>query len=249
MAQGNPLFNEKAYQKTLAGQYIRVGEQMTLQGTINKTCFLLLLCVVGGIIGFNHAAQIAGLAWPISLVAFVIAMIIIFKKTSAPLLSPFYSFGEGLVLGLISAAYQAEYSGIVGQAITITLLVFGIMLFIYRTGIIKVNKTFIIGVTAATGAIALFYLISLGLMLFGINVPYFSSNSGWAIAINAFICIVAAMNFLIDFKFIDHLTSEVLAPKYMEWYAGFSLMVTLIWLYLEILRLLGRSRSRQNLVE
>ncbi len=244
MSQGNPLFNEAAYQKTLEQQRVRVGEEMTLQGTINKTCFLLLLCVVGGIIGFNHAAQIAGLAWPISLVAFVIAMIIIFKKTSAPLLSPFYSFGEGLVLGLISAAYQAQYSGIVGQAITITLLVFGIMLFIYRTGIIKVNKTFIIGVTAATGAIALFYLGSLVLSLFGVNVAYFTSTSGWAIAINVFICIVAAMNFLIDFAFIDHLTSQVSAPKYMEWYAAFSLMVTLVWLYMEILRLLGRSRNR-----
>ena len=244
MAQGNPLFNEKAYQKTLAGQYIRVGEQMTLQGTINKSFFLLFLCVIGGFISWNRYEALAVYAWPIAIVTMIIGFIVIFSKKTAPLLAPVYAFGEGIVLGVISAAYNVVYQGIVAQAVLITLLVFGLMLFIYRTGIIKVNRTFMIGVTAATGAIALFYLISLGLMLFGINVPYFSSNSGWAIAINAFICIVAAMNFLIDFKFIDHLTSEVLAPKYMEWYAGFSLMVTLIWLYLEILRLLGRSRSR-----
>ena len=244
MAQGNPLFNERAYEQALAQQRVLVGQEMTLQGTINKTFFLLLLCVIGGILGFNHAAAMTPFMWPLAIGAFIVAMIVIFKKTSAALLAPVYSFAEGLLLGVISAAYQAESAGIVGQAIAITFLVFGIMLFIYRTGIIKVNRTFIIGVTAATGAIALFYLISLGLMFFGIQVPYFTSNSGWAIAINVFICIVAAMNFLIDFKFIDQLTSEVLAPKYMEWYAGFSLMVTLVWLYIEILRLLGRSRSR-----
>ncbi|MBO7238223.1 MAG: Bax inhibitor-1/YccA family protein [Elusimicrobiaceae bacterium] len=244
MAQGNPLFNERAYEQALQQQRVRVGEEMTLQGTINKTCFLLLLCVVGGFLGFNHAAAMAPFMWPIVIGAFVVAMIVIFKKTAAPLLAPVYALAEGLALGVISAAYQAQSAGIVGQAIAITLLVFGVMLFIYRTGIIKVNRTFITGVVAATGGIALFYLISLVLMLFGVNVAYFSSNSGWAIAINVFICIVAAMNFLIDFEFINQLTSQLSAPKYMEWYAGFSLMVTLVWLYLEILRLLGRSRSR-----
>ena len=244
MAQGNPLFNERAYEQALQQQRVRVGEEMTLQGTINKTCFLLLLCVVGGFLGFNHAAAMAPFMWPIVIGAFVVAMIVIFKKTAAPLLAPVYALAEGLALGVISAAYQAQSAGIVGQAIAITLLVFGVMLFIYRTGIIKVNRTFITGVVAATGGIALFYLISLVLMLFGVNVAYFSSNSGWAIAINVFICIVAAMNFLIDFEFINQLTSQLSAPKYLEWYAGFSLMVTLVWLYLEILRLLGRSRSR-----
>lgn len=240
----NPLFNEKAYQQSVPQRGIRVGEQMTLQGTINKTFFLLLLCVVGGIVAFNHYSSAATWAWPISIAAFIVAMIIIFKKTTAPLLAPVYALGEGVVLGVISAAYNAQYQGIVAQAVLITLLVLGVMLFIYRTGIIKVNRTFIIGVTAATGAIALFYLISLVLMLFGVHIAYFTSNSGLAIAINTIICIIAAMNLLIDFKFIDQLTSEVLAPRYMEWYAAFSLMVTLVWLYLEILRLLGRGRSR-----
>lgn len=244
MSQGNPLFNEKAYQRTLQEQRVRVGEEMTLQGTINKTCFLLLLCMVGGFIAWNHYTALSTYAWPIAIAALIIGFVIIFKKTTAPLLAPVYAFGEGLLLGTISAAYNAAYQGIVAQAVLITFLVMGLMLFIYRTGIIKVNHTFRIGVAAATGAIALFYLISLGLMFFGVNVAYFSSNSGWAIAINVFICIVAAMNFLVDFDFINQLTGQVSAPKYMEWYAGFSLLVTLVWLYIEILRLLGRSRSR-----
>lgn len=244
MAQGNPLFNEAAYQKTLQEQRVRIGEEMTLQGTINKTCFLLLLCVMGGILGFNHAATIGGLLTPCILIAFIVTMVVIFKKSTAPLLAPVYSFLEGIALGIISAFYQAQYAGIVGQAVVITLLVFGTMLFLYKTGIIKVNRTFILGVTAATGAIALFYLVSLGLMFFGINVPYFTSNSGLSIAINVFICIIAALNFGIDFEFINQMTSRPDIPKYMEWYAGFSLMVTLVWLYIEILRLLGRSRSR-----
>ena len=243
MAQGNPLFNEKAFQQTL-DQRVRVGEEMTLQGTINKTFFLLFLCVAGGMITWNHYAAVAGYALLISLIAFVIACVICFKKTAAPVLAPIYAIGQGVALGAVSAAYNTQYQGIVAQAVLITLLVFGVMLFIYRTGIIKVNRTFIIGVAAATGGIALFYLISIVLMMFGVPVAYFTSNSGWAIAINVFICIVAAMNFLVDFKFIDQLTSQVIAPKYMEWYAGFSLLVTLIWLYIEILRLLGRSRSR-----
>lgn len=243
MAQGNPLFNEQAYQRALESR-VRVGEEMTLQGTLNKTCFLLLLCMVGGLLGFHHYTQLAGWLMPLVLGAFIVAMVIIFKKTSAPLLAPVYALAEGLVLGIISAAYNVQYQGIVGQAIGITLLVFAVMLFIYRTGIIRVNRTFIIGITAATGAIALFYIISLVLMLFHVQVAYFTSNSGLAIAINVIICLVAAFNFLIDFKFIDQLTSEMTAPKYMEWYAGFSLMVTLVWLYIEILRLLGRTRSR-----
>ncbi len=243
MAQGNPLFNQKAFQQTLDAR-VRVGEEMTLQGTINKTFFLLFLCVSAGILSFNHYQQVAGLAFPASLITFVLAMIIIFHKKSAILLAPLYAIGQGICLGAVSAAYNIQYQGIVAQAVGITLLVFALMLFIYRTGIIAVNRSFIIGLTAATGAIALFYLVSLVLMLFGVQVPYFTSNSGISIAINVIICIVAAMNFLIDFKFIDQMTNEILAPKYMEWYAGFSLLVTLIWLYVEILRLLGRSRSR-----
>ena len=224
MSQGNPLFNEKAFEQTLSRG--RVGEAMTLQGTVNKTFALLFLCVVAGMFAWKNYQALAGYTTMIAIATFIVAMIVIFRKTSAPILAPVYAVGEGLVLGIISAAYNSAYQGIVGQAITITLLVFGLMLFLYKTGIIKVTRGFVIGVTAATGAIALFYLGSIVVGLFGVQVPYFTSTSGVSIAVNVFICIIAALNFAIDFQFIDQLTSQITAPKYMEWYAGFSLMVT-----------------------
>ncbi len=239
MASGNPLFNEKAYQQAMN----RTEAAMTLQGTINKTFFLLLLCAIAGMIAFNRPALTAFM-WPVTILTFVIALIVIFSKRTAPILAPVYALGEGFVLGGISAIYNAQYQGIVFQAVAITLLVFFTMLFLYKTRIIKVTRGLAIGIVSATSAIALFYVISFVLMLFGVNVSYFSSTSLLSIGINVVICGVAAFNFLLDFHFIDELTSQVSAPKYMEWYAGFSLLVTLVWLYLEILRLLGRVNSR-----
>ena len=239
MPNGNPLFNENAFRQAMS----RTEGAMTLQGTINKTFFLLLLCTIGALISWNNFQAIAGYTNLIAIVSFVIAMIVIFKKTAAAMLAPLYALGEGMVLGIISAAYNAQYQGIVGQAIAITFLVFFIMLFLYKTRIIKVTNGLVIGITAATGAIALFYIISLLLSVFGVNVAYFGSTSALSIGINVVICAVAAFNFLIDFRFIDQLTSQVVAPKYMEWYAGFSLILTLVWLYLEILRLLARTRD------
>ncbi len=239
MPNGNPLFNENAFRQAMS----RTESTMTLQGTVNKTFFLLLMCTVGALISWNNIQAVAGYTSLIAIVTFAIAMIVIFKKTAAPVLAPLYALGEGLVLGIISAAYNAQYQGIVGQAIAITFLVFFIMLFLYKTRIIKVTNSLVIGITAATGAIALFYIISLLLSVFGVNVAYFGSTSALSIGINVVICAVAAFNFLIDFRFIDQLTSQVVAPKYMEWYAGFSLIVTLVWLYLEILRLLARTRD------
>ena len=239
MPNGNPLLNENAFRQAMS----RTEGAMTLQGTINKTFFLLLLCTIGALISWNNFQAIAGYTNLIAIVSFVIAMIVIFKKTAAAMLAPLYALGEGMVLGIISAAYNAQYQGIVGQAIAITFLVFFIMLFLYKTRIIRVTNGLVIGITAATGAIALFYIISLLLSVFGVNVAYFSSTSALSIGINVVICAVAAFNFLIDFRFIDQLTSQVVAPKYMEWYAGFSLILTLVWLYLEILRLLARTRD------
>lgn len=239
MPNGNPLLNENAFRQAMS----RTEGAMTLQGTINKTFFLLLLCTIGALISWNNFQAIAGYTNLIAIVSFVIAMIVIFKKTAAAMLAPLYALGEGMVLGIISAAYNAQYQGIVGQAIAITFLVFFIMLFLYKTRIIRVTNGLVIGITAATGAIALFYIISLLLSVFGVNVAYFGSTSALSIGINVVICAVAAFNFLIDFRFIDQLTSQVVAPKYMEWYAGFSLILTLVWLYLEILRLLARTRD------
>ncbi len=243
MASGNPLFNEQAYEKAI-NRAQRSEGVMTLQGTINKSFFLLFLCMIGGVLGFQHYQTWGNFTIRIALVCFVLAMTVIFAKKTAPLLAPFYSFGEGLVLGMISAAFNVLHHGIVSQAITITLLVFLLVLFIYKTGIIPVTRGFSVGVIVATGAVSLFYAGSLVLLLFGVNVSYFTENTTTNLVANIIICVIAALNFLLDFKFIDTLTSKVTAPKYLEWYAAFSLMVTLVWLYLEVLRALGRGRSR-----
>ncbi len=243
MASGNPLFNEKAYEEALCRTQ-RCEGIMTLQGTINKAFFLLFLCMTGGVLGFRHYQAWGAFLIPIALVCLALALTVIFTKKTAPLLAPFYALGEGLVLGMISASFSTLYDGIAGQAVTITLLVFLLMLFIYKTGLIRVTRGFSTGVIAATGAVALFYVGSLVLMFFGIPVSYFTENTTTNLIINIIICVIAALNFLLDFKFIDTLTSEVAVPKFMEWYAAFSLMVTLVWLYLDILRALGRGRSR-----
>ena len=240
MASGNPLFNEKAYQQALQN---RTEGVMTLQGTINKTFFLLLLCAVSGMLSYHHYQTVAPHIGIVSFLAFIIGAIAVFKKNAAPMLAPLYAIGQGAVLGIVSAAYNAQYQGIVGQAIAITLLVFFVMLFIYKTGIIKVTRGFMIALSTAMIAIVLFYIISAIMMLFG-AASYFTSTSPLSIIINVIICGVAAFNFLVDFQFIEDQTSHFAVPKYMEWYAGFSLLVTLLWLYVEVLRLLGRVNSR-----
>lgn len=241
MSSGNPLFNEKAFEQTMHRTDAR--NAMTLQGTINRTFFLLLLCVTGALITWNNYQAFSGWFWPLFIVAVASMFIVTFKKTLAPVLSPVYAISEGMILGLISVMYNAQTQGIAIQAVMITMLVFLVMLFLYSSKIIRVTRGLVIGIVAATGAIALFYLISIVLSLFGIS-GYFGSTSTLSIVINLVICGVAAFNFLLDFEFINQMTTQQAAPKYMEWYAGFSLTVTLVWLYLEILRLLSRMQQR-----
>lgn len=236
----NPVFNESAFRR--AQENVSSAQQMTLQGTINKTFFLLLVCVIGAFLTWG-SAQAAALMTPCLIGALIVGMIISFKPFTAPFLAPVYAFAEGLLLGTISSAFNQQMPGIVMQAVSVTMLVFFTMLVLYRTGIIKPSRGLLIGILSATIGISLFYIISLVLMAFGVNVSYFTSAAPWAIAVNVLICAVAAFNFIMDFNFIDQMTSTYSAPKYMEWYAGFGLLVTLVWLYIEILRLLGRTRN------
>ena len=148
-------------------------------------------------------------------------------------------------MGAVSAAYNVRFQGIVFNAVAITILVFFFMLFIYRSGIIKVTKSFRTAIISATAAIFVLYLGSWLLSLFGVNTAYLTSSSPLSIGISVVVCIVAAFNFLLDFDFIDQMTGRFAAPKFMEWYAGFGLIVTLIWLYIEILKLLGKTQSRR----
>ncbi len=238
----NPMLNEAAFQR--AQERAAAGGVMTLQGTINKTFLLLFLCVVGGMITWTNYQSWAAFTWPILIGICVMAVITSFKPAAAPITAPIYALLEGMLLGVLSAMYNAQFQGIVFNAVAVTILVFFTMLFVYRTGIIRVTRGLAVGIFSATAAIALLYLGSFILSLFGVNPTYLTSNSPLAIGISVFICAVAAFNFLLDFRFIDAMTSNYQAPKHMEWYAGFGLMVTLVWLYIEILELLAKLQRK-----
>ena len=240
----NPVLNEGAFER--AQQNIRsANDVMTLQGTINKTFFLLFLCIVGGMLSWTNYTMWFSYLTPISIIALIIGFITAFKPNFSPITAPIYSFLQGLLLGAVSAAYNVRFQGIVFNAVAITILVFFFMLFIYRSGIIKVTKSFRTAIISATAAIFVLYLGSWLLSLFGVNTAYLTSSSPLSIGISVVVCIVAAFNFLLDFDFIDQMTGRFAAPKFMEWYAGFGLIVTLIWLYIEILKLLGKTQSRR----
>lgn len=256
MAQ-NPMLNEKAFRGAegpeLDGpeglQLVRgqdVAQNMTLQGTINKTFLLLFICVVGGMMSWSNPQAWATGATGIilAIAAFVVALITCFKPAISMITAPIYALLEGLLLGAVSAAYNAQFHGIVFQAVAITILVFFVMLGMYRFQVIRVTDKVVKIITSATLAIAIFYIVSIVARLFGANTSYLTSSSPLSIGISVVICLVAAFNFLVDFEFINRMTNQYSTPKYMEWYAGFGLLVTLVWLYLEILRLLGKARSR-----
>ena len=245
-ALSKSIFNKQAY----AGSY---SEAMTLSGTINKSLAMLLLIVVGAAytwkMFFGAASIEAGAAltskWIMigGIGGFVIALITIFKKTWAYITAPIYSVLEGLFLGAISAFFEAQYPGLVMQAVALTFGTLFVMLIGYRTGIIKVTKKFRAGVIAATGAVALVYFISIIFSLFGANNLIIHSNGILGIGISLVIVAIAALNLVLDFDFIAK-GSQAGLPKYMEWYAAFGLMITLVWLYIEMLRLLSKFASR-----
>jgi uncharacterized YccA/Bax inhibitor family protein len=244
MRTSNPVLNEKAFKGQVA-----VGEAMTLQGTVNKTGFLLL-CVVATAAwtwGLSHStAPEAAIPWMIGglLGGFIVALVTIFKQSWAPLTAPIYALLEGLALGGISAMFEKSYPGVAMQAIGLTFGTLFVMLLAYKTGIVRATQGFKIGVIAATGGIAVFYLVEMVLGgLFHINVPAINGSGPWGIAFSLFVVIIAALNLVLDFDLIET-GVQMGAPKYMEWYGAFGLMVTLIWLYLEILRLLAKARRR-----
>jgi len=239
----NPMLNERAFERareTARSAY----EVMTVQGTINKTFALLFICVVGGMISWTHYMSWYKFLWPLLIGAFVMALITSLKPNISAFTAPVYAFLEGLFLGIVSAAYNAQFNGIVFNAVAGTMLVFFVMLVVYRTGLIKMSRGLMVGIFSATAAIALLYAGSWILSLFGVSTAYLTSSSPLSIGISIVVCGVAALNFLMDFYFIDQMTGHYAAPKYMEWYAGFGLVVTLVWLYIEILNLLGKLQRR-----
>jgi uncharacterized YccA/Bax inhibitor family protein len=174
---------------------------------------------------------------------FIVAMVTIFKQSWAPMTAPIYALCEGLFLGAISAFLDLRYPGIAIQAVGLTFGTLLTMLLVYRAGLIRVTNKFRIGIIAATGGIALFYLLEMILGFFGVRFVAVNGSGPIGIAFSLFVCAIAALNLVLDFDFIEQGVNYG-APKYMEWYGAFGIMVTLVWLYLEILRLLSKMRSR-----
>lgn len=255
MRTGNPTLTAS----TFTG-LAQTGEAMTIQGTVNKTFLLLILVMLSaawiwsrfyeGVGGAIEPAQFqrnlaAIYPWMIggSLGGFVIALVTVFKKTWAGVTSPIYALLQGLFLGGISAVFEAQFPGIVIQAVGLTFGTLFCLLVAYTSRLIKVTQNFRLGIAAATGGIALIYLATFLLGLFGINIPFIHESGLIGIGFSLFVVVVAALNLVLDFDFIENGAARG-APKYMEWYGAFGLMVTLIWLYIEILRLLTKLRSR-----
>ncbi len=224
---------------------------MTIGGTVSKTAILLLLVLLPAAFVWNKAALYGQNATSVQtwmmvglFGGLILSILTIFKKNWAPMTAPLYAVMEGLFLGGISSFFEKSYSGIVLQAVSLSIGTLLIMLFAYQSGWIKATEKFKLGVVAATGAIALVYFVTIILGFFNINVPFVNGSGWFSILFSIFVVGIAALNFIIDFDFIEQ-GSRAGIPKYMEWYGAFALMVTLIWLYIEILRLLAKINDRR----
>ncbi len=251
MKTSNPALGENTFRNAGGSYpgYIDAAARMTLSGTINKTGILLVLAVISASwtwYRFMESGDFASVGGPLMLGAFggfICAMVTVFKKEWSPVLAPVYALLEGLVLGGISAVTNVRYPGIAIQAVGLTFGVMFVLLFLYASRIINVTQKFRMGVIAATGGIMLFYLVQMVMGFFGVHFFALNGSGMLGIGISLFICAIASLNLVLDFDFIERGVNYG-APKFMEWYGAFGLMVTLVWLYLEILRLLSKTRSR-----
>ena len=241
MRSGNPALNSKTFTTLDQGSY----GAMTIEGTVNKTIISLLLLMATASYSWTNPST--GLMVIGFIGGFIMALITIFKKTWAPYTVSGYALLEGLALGGISQIFEKQYPGIASQAIFLTFGILAALLLAYKTKLIKPTENFKLGVTAATGGIFIMYLISwvIGLFSSGASILSPDNTSLFSIGISLFVVVIASLNLVLDFDFIEE-GSERGAPKYMEWYGAFGLLITLIWLYLEILRLLAKLYGRRN---
>ena len=246
MRTANPALNDKTFTGLPRVTDTRT---MTIQGTVNKTALLLLLVLFSSSwiwnLYFSTGDPAAVIPWVLGglISGFIVALLTVFKKDWAMVTAPMYSLLEGLALGGISAIFEARFPGIVIQAVGLTFGTLFCLLMAYKSGMIKVTENFKLGVVSATGAIALFYVVSLLLGMFGISIPFIHGSGIIGIGFSLFVVAIAALNLVLDFDFIENGAARGV-PQYMEWYAAFGLIVTLVWLYIEILRLLSKLRSR-----
>ena len=250
LRSSNPALKDSTFLDLSSGSVVAGNAgTMSLNGTVNKTGLLLLLTVMTAAFAWSQTMTADGEVAPGAMGyllgggigGFVLALVTVFKKQWSPVTAPLYALVEGLFLGAISAIYNAQFQGIVLQAVMLTFGIMFALLFAYRSGLIKATENFKLGVTAATGGIALIYLATIGLGLFGIKIPYIHESGLIGIGFSLVVVVIASLNLVLDFDFIES-GVEAGAPKYMEWYGAFGLMVTLIWLYLELLRLLSKLR-------
>lgn len=244
MRTSNPTLTDRAFQQ--AGTAV-AGEVMTVQGAVQKTAVLLAIAVATASWAWTRGwspGQLAGIVIASALAAFVVAMLTALKSAWSPVTAPCYAALEGIALGGISLIFETKYPGIVPQAVGLTFGTLFALLGAYQSGLIRATENFKLGVTAATGGIALIYLATWILGFFGIRVPYIHESGLAGILFSLFVVVIAALNLVLDFDFIER-GAERHAPKFMEWYAAFGLLVTLVWLYLEFLRLLAKARERK----
>ena len=245
---GNPAISEKSFEQVRHFE----GEAMTVRGTLNKFGLMFIMLLGGASFTWSMFYKSGPEAvmpwmWGSLIGGLILSLVIIFKKTWAPYLALGYGLLEGLFLGAISAfydfAFAETYPSIIMHAVLLTFGCAAAMYVLYKTGVIKATNAFRKVIISATAGIAIFYLISMVLRLFGIQMPYLHDSSPIGIAISLVIVVVAALNLVLDFDLMEQGAAEG-APKYFEWYCAFGLMVTIVWLYLEILRLLGKLSSR-----
>ena len=248
MRTSNPALTDNTF-SNFGGAFAR-SDAMTIEGTVAKTGVLLACVIVTAAWSWSRVAapgggaEMGGYLVLGGIGGFITALVTIFKKNWAPVTAPIYALCEGLLLGGISAVTERSYPGIAVQATALTFGTLLCLLLAYRSGLIRATEKFRLGVVAATGAIFVVYLVAMVLSLFHVQAAASIFGSGMVgIGFSLFVVVIAALNLVLDFDFIERGAAQG-APKYMEWYGAFGLMVTLIWLYLEILRLLAKFRSR-----
>jgi uncharacterized YccA/Bax inhibitor family protein len=241
----NPTLKEKTFERSLSAGY--QGEVMTLNGTLNKFGVLMALLIASTLFAWTQIGKGADpmpFIWTGLIGGLLMAIIMMFKMSWAGFLAPAYAVLEGLLLGSVSWFFDYAYPGLPMQAVSLTLLVAGLMFLIYRFRIIPVTQRFRQIIIIATAALALFYMAQWIVGYFGYNLGGFTQEATWlGIGFSVFVIVLAALNLLLNFDMIEK-GAEMQAPKYMEWYSAFGLLVTLIWLYLEILRLLSKLQRR-----
>lgn len=241
MRSSNPALNKKTF--TGFKQFESADNKtMTIEGAVNKTGVLMGCLLLTSYYAWTNPSNT--ILMPIGLIGgLILAITTVFKKEWSPFTAPLYALFEGLFLGGISLVFERSYPGVVTNAVMLTFGTLIALLLAYRSGIIKATENFKLGVAAATGSIFLIYALSWILRIFGVHMSFLHDSSLLSIGISVVVVVVAALNLVLDFDFIET-GAKVGAPKFMEWYGAFGLMVTLVWLYLEILRLLVKLRGR-----